>query len=97
MKKKRVPYVSFDKYLKEELKNPKFREAFERAGERLEIVYAIAEMRNKARLTQKEMAKKLKMSQSAVARIEQGGQNLTLGTLWKIADCFGKKLKVKFE
>jgi DNA-binding XRE family transcriptional regulator len=96
MKKKRIPYVSFSEDLKEELKNPKFREAYERAGERLEVALAIAEMRHKAKLSQKALAKKLKISQAAVARMESGSQNFTLKTLFRIGEVFGKRLKIKY-
>jgi ribosome-binding protein aMBF1 (putative translation factor) len=96
MTKKRIPYSSFDDDLREELKNPKFRAAFEKAGERVETAYAIVEMRHKAKMTQKELAKKMKVSQSVVARIEQGSQNLTISTLMKLAGVCGKKLKIKF-
>lgn len=96
MKKKRVPYKSWHDDLNEKLKDPEFRIGFEKAGERLAVAYAIAEMRHKARLSQKEVADKLMISQSAIARIEQGGQNLTIETLRKIAELFGKKVKIRF-
>lgn len=97
MKKKRVPHASFDEYLKKELEDPAFRAAFEKAGERFETAYAIVEMRHKAKLSQKAMAGKLKISQGSLSRIEQGGQNLTLATLHKIAELFGKRVKIRFE
>ena len=96
MKKTRPPHISFTEELKRDLKDPKFRAAFEKAGERIEAAYAITEMRHKAKMTQKELAKKMKVSQSVVARIEQGSQNLTIGTLMKLANVCGKKLKIKF-
>ena len=95
MKKKRQ-FKTFESYLKKQLKNPEFRAAFQEEGEKLKIAYEIAVLRNKAKLTQKELAKKLKVSQAAVARIESGSQNLTLDTLRKIGDIFKKKLTVKF-
>lgn len=96
MKKKYIPYSSFDDDLQEELKNPSFRAKYELAGERIRAAYAILEMRHKAKLTQKEFAKKMKVSQSVIARIEQGGQNLTIGTLVKLAHACGKKFKMEF-
>jgi len=96
MKKKRIPYTSWLEDYEKEMKDPEFRAGVEKAYERLETAYAILEMRHKARLSQKEVASKLKISQSAIARIEQGGQNLTIETLRKIADLFGKKVKIRF-
>lgn len=96
MKKKYIPYSSFDDDLKEELKNPSFRAKYKKAGERIEAAYSILEMRHKAKLTQKELAKKMKVSQSVIARIERGSENLTIATLSKLATACGKKFKFKF-
>lgn len=97
MKKNRVPYASFDDYLKKKLKDPEFRAAYKKAGERFEVAYSIVEMRHKAKMSQKQLAKKLKISQAAVARMESGSQNFTLKTLFKIGDVFGKNLQITFE
>ena len=94
--KKNLPYKSFDEELKRDLKDPKFRAAFEKAGARFEAAYAILEMRHEGKLSQKALAKKLKISQAAVARMESGTQNLTLKTLFKIGHVFGKKLEIRF-
>ena len=95
-KKKRIPYTSWLKDYEKEMQNPEFRAGAEKARERIETAYAILKMRHKARLSQKEVADKLNISQSAIARIEQGGQNLTIETLRKIAELFGKKVKIRF-
>lgn len=89
-------HFSWHNHLKEELKDPKFRVAFEKEREKLRISYEIVVLRHKAKLSQKQLAKKLKISQSAIARIESGEQNLTIETLMKIGSVFGKKIKVKF-
>ena len=96
MKKKYIPYSSFDKDLNRRLKNPAFRAKFENSRLRFEAAYKIIEMRSKSKLTQKQFAKKLKVSQSLIARIEQGAQNLTLNTLHKLARACGKELKLEF-
>ena len=46
----------------------------------------IKEARNRAGLSQSDLATKLETSQSAVARIEAGGQNLTLDNLARISE-----------
>ncbi len=56
----------------------------------------IKQMREDAGLTQGDFAKKLKTSQSAVARIEKGDQNLTADLLSKISTILGKTI-VKVE
>lgn len=50
----------------------------------------IRSIREEKGMTQEEFAKALKTSQSAVARIENGGQNLTLELIGKISKIFGR-------
>ena len=95
-KKKRIPYSSYDKDLKQELKDPLFRAKYEVAGKRIEAAYAILEMRHKAKLTQTQLAKKMKVKQSLIARLESGTQNPTLLTLHSLAEACGKNLVWKF-
>lgn len=52
----------------------------------------IKKLREKRGLTQEELAKLLRTSQSAVARIEKGGQNLTAGELLKIGEALEHKI-----
>jgi len=52
----------------------------------------IKKLREKRSLTQKELAERLNTSQSAIARIESGGQNLTAGELLKIGDALEHKI-----
>jgi transcriptional regulator with XRE-family HTH domain len=51
--------------------------------------------RERAGLTQRELAERTDVPQSTIARIEQG-QNTSFGTMSKIAFALGKKLKVEF-
>ncbi len=95
-KNKQIVYPSFNKYLAEKLKDKKFREAFEKEGQQLELSYKILQLRKKQKLSQEELAKKLNTTQSVVARIEAGKQNFTLETLQKIASAFKHELKIDF-
>jgi len=52
----------------------------------------ISELRNLRGLTQSELAKKLNTSQSAINRIEKGGQNLSLDMLGRISEVLQKPL-----
>lgn len=95
-KRKKITYISFDKYLKEQLKDRKFREAYEKEGRRLEVAYQINRLRKKQRLSQKALAKKLDTTQSVIARIETGQQNFTVDTLQRIASALKCNLKIEF-
>jgi len=97
MKKKKPD--DFERYKRQALKEPKFRKAFEEPDEDifLETAYQLVMLRRKAGLTQSQLAKKLKISQQAVARLESlsyKGHSLT--TLQKIAETLNKKLKLQF-
>jgi len=95
-KHKKVVYLSFERYLAQQMKNKAFRKAYEEEGQRLRIAYRILQLRKKQKLSQKELAQKLNTTQSVIARIEAGQQNLTTDTLQKIASIFNRELKIDF-
>ncbi len=88
--------TNYEKDFKERMKDKKFRKAFEQERRRLAIAYEILKLREKHGYTQKELAKKLGTTQSVVARVETGNQNLTINYLNKIADIFKKDLRIRF-
>lgn len=88
--------TNYEKHFAQKMKNKKFRKAFEEERRRLAIAYEILKLREKHGYTQKELAKKLGTTQSVIARVESGEQNLTIDYLNKIADIFDKNLKISF-
>ncbi len=52
----------------------------------------IADLREAAGMTQAELAKKLKTTQSAIARIESGKQNISTDTLKKLSQALGRNV-----
>ena len=79
------------------LEDKKFREAFELEYANLVIAEKIAELRHRARLTQEQLARKVKTTKSAISRYENSdyrGHGLTL--LRKIAKACGANLEVSF-
>lgn len=88
--------IDFDKYLKEELKDPEFKKYFDEYGKQLEIAYTILQLRKKEGLSQAELAKKIGTKQSNVARMEAGEQNFTTEMLQKIATALNRNLKIEF-
>jgi UDP-N-acetylglucosamine 1-carboxyvinyltransferase len=60
--------------------------------EQKKIGYLIKSLREKNGLTQKDFAKLLKTSQSAVARMESGGQNFSTKELLKISEVLNHKI-----
>ncbi len=84
----------FDK----EMKDPKFRSTYKAEAFKLNIGETIAKLRHKNKLTQLELAKKVKTSRTAIARYESGEyENYNIVTLQKIAQALGTELNVSFK
>jgi DNA-binding XRE family transcriptional regulator len=88
--------ISFQAYLKAQLKNPQVKKHYDEAGKRLEIAYQVIQLRKEGGVSQSQLAKKLGTTQSNVARIEAGQQNFTAETLQKIAKAFRRDLRIEF-
>ena len=87
----------FQDYLKEQLKDPAFREAYEEEGLFVELAIQVAHLRQKQGLTQRQLAKRLRTSQQTVSRLESPKNgSLSLRTLVKLAHALGKEVKVQF-
>ncbi len=57
----------------------------------------LRKLRESMELTQGMLAKKMNVKREFVARAESGRQNLTLETLYRIAEATGRQLHVAFE
>jgi ribosome-binding protein aMBF1 (putative translation factor) len=88
--------INFQHYLDEQLKKPEFKKHYDEAGKQLEISYKILQLRKQKGISQLELAKKLGTTQSNIARLEAGQQNLTTSTLQKIAKIFKRDLRIEF-
>ncbi len=88
----------FKDYLKGKLKNKTFREAYAHYGNVLEIGLRVRDLREKAGLTQTQLARRLKVSQQVISRLESGEvDNPTVSTLERIAKATGNNLRLEFE
>ncbi|MFI5361095.1 MAG: multiprotein-bridging factor 1 family protein [Elusimicrobiota bacterium] len=96
MKRKRAS-ISLDEVFAEAEKDPKWAAAYARAGVEIQIAIQIVQLREKAGLTQGQLAKAVGTTQSVISRIEMADQNLTLGTLSKIALALRSDLVVQFS
>jgi transcriptional regulator with XRE-family HTH domain len=90
--------TNFDRYLEEQLQDPKFAVRFERAAEAWDVALQIVALRQQAGLSQKELAKRLNTSQQQISRLESPGyEGHTLSTLRRVADALDAHLRVVFE
>jgi transcriptional regulator with XRE-family HTH domain len=90
--------TNFDLYLEEQLKEPDFAERFERAGEAWDVALQLAALRQKAGLSQKDLARKLKTSQQNISRLESPSyEGHSLAMLRRVASALGATVRVTFE
>ena len=85
--------------LKKEMKDPTFRFYFEREKAISEIAHLVRGSRQKASLTQAELAKRSNTNQTVIARLESGSDERipSLDLLERIARALKAKLMVSFE
>lgn len=80
------------------LKNEKVREEYERLGPEFELMMEFIKARKKAKISQQELAKKLKTKQPTIARFENGAYARSSVTkLAQVADALGYSLKVSLQ
>ena len=82
-------------FKKEAFKRPGVRKAYTEAQPEMQIIRALIISRNKKGVTQREFAKKIGITQSALARFETGGTNPTLSFLQKVTNGLGLKISIK--
>lgn len=95
--KKRPLTKSVQGYFKKKFQDKSFAKAYEQMDPLLEIAMTISKARNEAGLSQIELAKKLKTTQSVISRIEHGNQNLSVNMLARIAAILGCDLSVSLK
>jgi len=62
-----------------------------------EFAHQLAVMRTARGETQKQLANRLKMTESMISRLESGAHTPGVATLCRIADAFGLKLEIRFH
>lgn len=90
--------TNFDHYLEEQLKDPAFADRFKQAGEAWDVALQIAALRQRAGLSQKDLAKLLKTSQQQISRLESPGyEGHSLSMLRRVAEALHARIRVTFE
>ncbi|MCI1301342.1 helix-turn-helix domain-containing protein [Acetobacter sp.] len=81
---------------KQLMKNPEFRQEYEKVDVEYTLIEEMIRARVKAHLSQAELAMKIGTTQSAIARLESGRVSPSLTTLRRYAEATGRQLKVGF-
>ena len=84
------------KYIRERKRtDPEFAKDFDSGYEQFKIGVMLKQAREKAGLTQEELASKLNTKKSAISRIENHAADIKLSTLEKFAHAVGKHLRIE--
>ena len=84
---------SVEDHLKEELKDPHFRELYELEQAKMEIVKKIVVYRIKHHLTQAQLARKVGVSQQQISKVEEC-EFSNFATVQKVLSAIGYRLSV---
>jgi transcriptional regulator with XRE-family HTH domain len=90
--------TNFDRYLDKQLQDPAFAARFKNAGEAWDVALQISALREKAGLSQQDLAKLLGTSQQQISRLESPGyEGHSLSMLRRVAEVLHAKVRVAFE
>lgn len=95
VQKQKIKLMPFARLERKWMKDPEYRKAYNDLAFEFEIIKALIRARAHKRLTQRELARKIGVAQSALARFESGRVNPTLSFLKKVTTGLGLKLLVK--
>ncbi len=89
---------TFDEFKKRMLKDKEIKAEYDLLEEEFALLEKFIKARKKARYSQLELAKKLKLQQPSIARLEKGGYSTTtVGKLARVADALGYKIKISLS
>ena len=84
--------LSFDQYFKDSLKDPEFKELWEKAEPKYQLSRQIIKKRLEKKMSQQELAKKSGTTQAIISKIENASFNPTINLLERISLGLGSKL-----
>ncbi|MDP2665022.1 MAG: helix-turn-helix transcriptional regulator [bacterium] len=73
------------------------REEIEKRARYLKAAMELRKLRKQLHLSQEQLAKKISVKREFISRIESGRQNVTLETLYRIAQATGKQFTLSFR
>lgn len=79
------------------MKDQQYRHEYDALEEEFALATAVAKARASAGLSQAELAKRMRTTQSTIARLESGRGQPSTRTLDRLAKATGHKLKISFE
>ena len=87
---------TLNEFMAEQLKNPEFREEYDKIQPELDVIRALVGARISQNLTQKELAARTGIDQADISKLENGSRNPSLNLLKRLADGMGMVLRIEF-
>jgi predicted transcriptional regulator len=87
--------TDFKDFKAEVLKNQNIRREYEALQPKYLVIQAIITRRNELSLSQRQVARLSGMLQPAYCRLERGDTNITIGTLFKVADALNLDIEIR--
>ena len=85
-----------DKYInKRKRRDAEFAEGFEAGYSNFKVGVLLKQARERAGMTQDEVARKLKTKKSSISRIENHAEDIRLSTIQRYAKALGKRVRVE--
>ena len=78
------------------LEEPEYKKAYDALEEEFVLAGAVMDVRNRAGLTQEELARRMGTTQPVVARLESGRSRPSMRTLERLAEATGSRLLISF-
>ncbi len=85
------------KHKRELLKDPEFKRLIDESRVEFEIARAVIAARIKRKLTQKQLARKIKTGQSVISRLESAGSTPSISLLKRVAKALDTSLQVQLR
>jgi ribosome-binding protein aMBF1 (putative translation factor) len=79
------------------MKDRAFRKEYDALEDEFALMLSVAKARQRAGLSQARLAKRMKTTQSTIARLESGRGKPSTRTLSRFAKATGHRLKISFE
>lgn len=95
--KKGRKWISHEELRAELMKDPEFREEYNKREAEFQIARQLIEARLKKKMSQEELAEKANTGQAVVSRLEGANASPSITLLKKLANALGKKLVVQFK
>jgi len=83
------------KHLEESLKDPEFKEEWDKLELRYAVIKQLIKIRNSYNLSQAQLAQKLNTTQAVISRIENGTVNIGIDFIERLAKAFDKKIEFR--